>query len=140
MTESPGDPAVASLYVVDTNALIWYLTGHPKLSKRVRTIFEAAGRGETLLIFSAISLAEMYYSDKKFRHFEDFKEVYKVLTSNPAFLFLPFHPEDVLDFEQDSRVPGMHDRIITGLARRLDVPLIASDSEIVAADLVETIW
>ena len=111
-----------------------------QLSNRVRVIFEAAERGETFLAFSAITLAEMYYSDKKFQHFEDFEAVYKALASNSAFLFLPFHPEDVLDFEQDSHVPGMHDRIITGLARRLDVPLIASDPEIVNANLVETIW
>jgi len=138
LTASPND--LQPLYVVDTNALIWYLTGHPRLSKKAGAIFEAAGRGETRLIVSAISVAEMYYSDKKFGHFTDFEEVYRALKSRPEFEFVPFNPDDVLAFDGDAAIPGMHDRIIAGLARRLDAPLIASDPEMVGAKIVETVW
>lgn len=127
-------------YVVDTSALIWYLTDHPKLSKIARTLFEAAERGETRLLVSAITLAEMFYADKKFDLFVDFAALYADLQAHPGYEFVPFYPDDVLDFERDEAVPTMHDRMIAGLARRLSVPLIASDPEIVSADLVETIW
>ncbi|MFZ2358688.1 MAG: hypothetical protein WA040_05030 [Anaerolineae bacterium] len=48
--------AIEQLYVVDTNALIWYLTKHRKLSQTARDIFAAAERGETLIVISSDQL------------------------------------------------------------------------------------
>jgi PIN domain nuclease of toxin-antitoxin system len=138
LTTSPTE--TPSTYVVDTNALIWYLTDHPRLSKQAGAIFEAARRGEAQLIVSAISVAEIYFSDKKFGHFADFAAVYSALKSRPEFEFLSFHPDDVLDFDQDAAVPEMHDRIITGLARRLGVPVLTNDPQIVQSGLVKAEW
>jgi PIN domain nuclease of toxin-antitoxin system len=107
------------------------------LSKQVESIFEAARRGEAQLVVSAISVAEMYFSDKKFEHFTEFAAVYNALKARPEFEFLPFDPDDVLDFDQDAAVPEMHDRIITGLARRLGVPVLTNDSQIVQSGLVK---
>jgi PIN domain nuclease of toxin-antitoxin system len=53
------------LYIVDTHALIWYLTDDRKLGKQASAIFAAAERGETQLVVSAIVVAEMYYANKK---------------------------------------------------------------------------
>jgi PIN domain nuclease of toxin-antitoxin system len=127
-------------YVVDTNVLIWYLTSNPKLSGPARAIFVAAEHGETILILSAITIAELYFSDKKFGHFEDFTSVYEALKTRPEFEIMSFNADDVLDFDRDSGVPEMHDRMIAGLARRLDVPLIASDVQIVKSGVVRTVW
>ena len=138
MTTSPIE--MPPTYVVDTNALIWYLTSHPRLSKQVEAIFEAAGNGEAHLIVSAISIAEMYFSDKKFGHFADFAAVYNALKARPEFELLPVHPDDVLDFDQDAAVPEMHDRIITGLARRLGVPVLTNDPQIIQSGLVTVEW
>ncbi len=48
------------LHVVDTHALIWYLQGNPRLGPQARAIFQAAERGQTRILISAIVLAEMY--------------------------------------------------------------------------------
>jgi PIN domain nuclease of toxin-antitoxin system len=138
LTTSPAE--TPPIYVADTNVLIWYLTNHPKLSKQVEAIFEAARRGEAHLVVSAISVAEMFFSDKKFGHFTDFAAVYSALKARPEFEFVPFHPDDVLDFEQDAAVPEMHDRIITGLARRLGVPVLTNDPLIIQSGLVKVEW
>jgi PIN domain nuclease of toxin-antitoxin system len=128
------------VYVVDTNALIWHLTGHHKLSKAAKAIFEAAKHGETRLVVSSITLAEMFFSDQKYGHFDDFKAVYEELKARPEYEFLPYYPEDVLDLADDSAVPEMHDRMIAGLARRLDVPLVTSDGVIAESGIVRVIW
>jgi hypothetical protein len=47
------------LYVVDTNALIWYLKRDKKLGTEATVVFAAAERGETRLIVSAIVVAEI---------------------------------------------------------------------------------
>jgi hypothetical protein len=53
---------------------------------------------------------------------------------------IDFAPDDVLDFDQDQPIPEMHDRIIVGLARRLDAPLITADAIISSAGVVNVIW
>lgn len=131
---------IESLYVVDTHALIWYLLGDKKLSKHALAIFQAAERGETRLLLPAIVLAELYFANAKHRWFADYQTVYKDILSKRFFRFLPFDHHHVLDFDHDAAVPEMHDRIITGVARRLSAPLITSDPLITAAALVKTEW
>jgi hypothetical protein len=93
---------IESLYVVDTNALIWYLTKDKKLGKQALQIIEAAERGETQLILSAISMAEMYFANAKHGWFADFAQTCHDLMSSPHFQFEAFNVEDVLRFTADA--------------------------------------
>lgn len=131
---------VESLYVADTNALLWYLTNDKKLSKPARVIFDAAERGETRLYISVITLAELYYINQRWHHFADFGKTWNDLKSKPYFRFVAFRPQDVLAFNQVASVPEMHDRIIADLARRLNAPLLTSDPLITAANVVKIVW
>jgi PIN domain nuclease of toxin-antitoxin system len=131
---------IEPLYVLDTHALFWYLTGDVRLSPRVKLLFEAAERGETRMVVSAISIAELYYAHQKRKMATDFAKIYTDLELKPYLRIVPFNAEDVLDFKHDSAVPEMHDRIIVGLTRRLGAPLITLDPQIVAANLVKIVW
>lgn len=81
--------AIESLYVVDTNALIWHLSNDRKLGLRAREIFAAAERGETRLVISAVVMAELYYADQKFGLFADFAALFRRLQLAPHFRFMP---------------------------------------------------
>jgi PIN domain nuclease of toxin-antitoxin system len=131
---------IEPFYVVDTNALIWYLTGSKRLSRDAYAIFKAGEHGETRLIVSAIAIAEMYYSDQKFSLFQDFAAIYQQIRTKPYFRIVPFNGDDVLLFKRDAAVVEMHDRIIAGLARRLNAPLLTSDGQIAASGLVRIVW
>jgi len=135
-TTSPIEPA----YVIDTNALIWSLTQPGKLSDRATAVFEAAKRGETEMIVPAIVIAELFYADKKWKLFEDFVKVYNELKAQPYIRFVSLEADDVLDFVKDNRVPEMHDRIIVGVSRRLNVPLVTVDPVIAASGTVRIEW
>ncbi len=126
--------------MVDTHILLSYLNSDKKLSARTRRIFQAAERGETRIVISAIVVAELFYLDRKHGIFDDFATIYDILRSNPYFQLIAFDPDDVLDFVRDAAIPEMHDRIIAGLARRLDAPLITVDPIITASGLVEVVW
>jgi PIN domain nuclease of toxin-antitoxin system len=128
------------VYVVDTHALIWYLLNDRKLSQRAKTIFQAAEQNQTILILSAMVLAELYYANVKNRWFPDFAKLYEDITSKPYIQFMPVDHTHIPDFMQDAAVPEMHDRIIAGVARRLGAPLISSDPLITAAGIVTIIW
>lgn len=132
--------ALEPLYVVDAHTLIWYLTNDHKLSQLASSIFEAAERGETRLVISAIVLAEMYYANRKNKWFSDFVSTCKQLKTKSYFRFVAVKPDHILDFDRDSGVPEMHDRIIAGLARRLKSPLLSSDPLIRAANIVNIVW
>jgi PIN domain nuclease of toxin-antitoxin system len=127
-------------YVVDTHALIWYLTKDRKLGKQAAEVFRAAERVETAIVISAIVIAEMYHANGKQKLFADFKQTYHDLKVNPQYQFAPVLEHHILDFDQDIAVREMHDRIIVGLARRLNAPLLTLDPKITAANLVRIIW
>jgi PIN domain nuclease of toxin-antitoxin system len=120
--------------------LLWYLTKDKKLSPRASAVFTAAEKGETQIVISAIVIAELFYANEKWRLFNDFAATLRDVLSRPYFQFVHFTAHDVFDFATDRAVREMHDRIIAGLARRLGVPMITADPNIVAANLVEIVW
>jgi PIN domain nuclease of toxin-antitoxin system len=126
-------------YVVDTNALYWYLTGDKKLTESANTVFAGAEQGQTRLYVSVISLAELYWILRKKPLSQTFAQIYSALKEKPYFEFVGFTPDQVLELDHDSAVPEMHDRIITGVARRLKMPLISSDALIKAAAIVTVV-
>lgn len=127
-------------YVSDTHALFWYLSNSAKLGSDASTAFSLAEDGDALIHIPAIVLAELFYLNVKLKKPIDFVEKYKELEQASQFLLTPFDPEDLLDFERDSVVTEMHDRMIVGLARRLGVPLLTVDKNIIESGLVEIIW
>jgi PIN domain nuclease of toxin-antitoxin system len=131
---------IEPLHVVDTHALIWYLQGNLRLGPQARAIFQAAERGQTRILISAIVLAEMYNVNQKHAIFADFPATYRDIVQQPYFRLVPFVSDNVLDFSRDADVPDMHDRIIAGLAKRLGAPLITVDSAIAQAAGIAIIW
>ncbi|MCK6580310.1 MAG: PIN domain-containing protein [Anaerolineae bacterium] len=89
---------IEPIHVVDTHALIWYLLGDRKLSRRALAVFHAAERGETRLIIPSIVLAEMYYANAKNKWFPDYTAVHKDLLGRRFFKFLPF--DNLHDFKR----------------------------------------
>ena len=134
------ETTLEEFYVVDTHTLIWYLTNEKPLGKQAEAIFAAAERGETKLLVSAISIAEMYYANRKHHWFPDFKATYQQLAAKPYFRLIEFKADHALDFDQDANVPEMHDRIIAGLARRINAPLLTVDPLIKATQALRIIW
>lgn len=137
---SSSETSLEPLYVVDTHALIWYLTSNERLGIQASAVFRAAEQGETTLIVSAVVVAELYFANQKYGWFADFTETYQKLREKPYFHFIDFKADDTLDFDRDASVPEMHDRIITGLAKRLDASLITSDSLIKSSNTVKITW
>jgi PIN domain nuclease of toxin-antitoxin system len=132
--------AVEPLYVADTNALYWYLIKDKQLTQNASQIFEAAEQGETRIVISAIVIAELFYLNKKRQVFSDFAQIHHRLRTTPHFQLVDFAPEEVLDFARHPTIPEMHDRIIVGLARRLNAPILTSDRIITASGLVSIVW
>lgn len=129
-----------NFYVADTHSLFWYLIASPRLSVAAKAAFDEAQDGNAQIFISAIVLAELFYLNQKFGLPIDFAETYKKLQSGAQYVLLPLLPDEILDFETDKAVPEMRDRIIVGLARRLDAACLTLDSSITNSGLVKIIW
>jgi len=62
------------------------------------------------------------------------------LTQIAQFVLLPFEPIDTLRFERDKAVPDIHDRIIVGVARRVNAALLTRDEQIIGSGIVAAGW
>lgn len=127
-------------YVADTHALFWYLIASPKLGEKAKQAFNEGVNGNALIYVPVIVLAELFYLNEKAAYPLDFIVEYDRLTSGGQFVFVPFESQDVLDFDKDTAVPEMHDRMIAGVARRLDAICLSRDLAIQSFSSVTTLW
>lgn len=127
-------------YVVDTHALFWYLIASPKLGKKAKQAFLEGANGDALIYVPVIVLAELFFLNEKAHRPMNFAIEYGRLANSSQFVFIPFEPQDVLDFDKDGAVPEMHDRMIAGVARRLDAICLSRDPAIQASTLLTSVW
>jgi predicted nucleic acid-binding protein len=99
-------------YVADTHALFWYLTNSLRLGSGASAAFDEAANGKATIYIPAIVAAELYFLNKKLSNALDFGKEMSVLFQAAQFTFVPFTAIDVLEFDKDSAISEMHDRII----------------------------
>jgi PIN domain nuclease of toxin-antitoxin system len=129
-----------NLYVADTHALFWYLINSVSLGANARLAFDEADDDQALIYIPAIVMAELYYLNEKKGRPLDFQAKYARLVQSKQFVLLAFYPSHVLDFDACSAVTEMHDRIIVGVASRLNATLLTRDAEITSSGVVATVW
>lgn len=127
-------------YVVDTHALFWYLVASPRLGTKAKAVFNEGVKGEALIYVPAIVLAELFFLNEKAGRPLDFAVEYGRLSNGSQFVFMPLEPQDVLEFDLNTAVPEMHDRMIAGVARRLNAVCLSRDPAIRNFVLVNTLW
>lgn len=127
-------------YVTDTHALFWYLTHDKRLGRKANEAFQKAAKGEAIIWIPTIVMAELFWILEKQDRTNVFFELFEKLETAQQFEFIDFTITDVLLFEQLASIPEMHDRIIAGVAKKLDVPCLTKDEEILQGNLVKTIW
>ena len=129
-----------NLYVADTHTLFWYFTASPSLGSQALAAFDEAKRGQALVYIPAIVLAELYFLNEKKNRPIDYSTTFALLVQSAQFVLLPFEPIDTLDFDNDTAVSDIHDRIIVGVARRLGAILLTRDAQIARSGVVATQW
>lgn len=127
------------VYVADTHALLWYLVRSPRLGPRAIRIFNEGESGRVRILVPTIVLAELYYANLKWGPFFEFADAIALVQSAGQFEILPLSIEDVLAFAREEGVKEMHDRIIAGVARRHEAPLLSRDRDITASG-VRVVW
>ncbi|HXP91087.1 MAG TPA: type II toxin-antitoxin system VapC family toxin [Fibrobacteria bacterium] len=128
------ESGASSGFVLDTHALIWFLTGDPRLKKSVLHSLEAATTSEGLFI-PAISIWEIGMLEAKGRISiaGGASAWVRRALQLPGLLLAPLHPEISLSA---ASLPDFHgdpaDRMIVATSIYLGFPLATADQKIKA--------
>ncbi|MBI1745474.1 MAG: PIN domain-containing protein [Acidobacteria bacterium] len=129
-------------FVIDTHALLWYLTADPRLGPQARSALQ---NPDHEIIIPAIVLAEALFivehgkSPAAIAHLWDF-----VLRSRNV-TFYPLDLSVLKKTEALKNIPEMHDRQIVGTILVLqethaELVLLTKDERITQSGLVKTAW
>lgn len=136
---------MASSYVLDTHALLWYLEGNRKLGKRAHA---AIASPENHLILPIIVLAEAgIIIDQHRTKIPSIPKLLDVLDTDPRFEVIPLtlkifrrslYPDVV-------QVSELHDRLIVATALYLidmgvEVKLLTRDENMTESGLLPILW
>ncbi len=126
-------------YIVDTHALLWYLTSDRKLTSAARKAIDRRRDPDVSVLISAISIAELYYVNQKAGRTLDVSAQLERL-ERAGFELVPFESADVAFFERLAGIPEMHDRIIAALALRRGASLVTRDAILAEHAGVPVVW
>ena len=136
---------MASKYIIDTHALIWYLEGNPRLGLQAKTIMNAANSD---MVFPLIALAEAAILIQKGRiHIPTVGDLLADIAGDDRIEIYPL-TFDIFERSltaEGLKIPELHDRFIvsTGLhLQDLDhrVSILTRDQSITMAGVLSVIW
>ena len=127
--------------VVDTHALVWYLSGQERrLSARARRAFSAAERGRARIHVPVAVLMEVVLLEQLGRLRISYGELREQFALRPGFPVEATTPEDVDEARGLGALPDPFDRLIAGTAIRLGLRLMTQDELVTTSKRVPTFW
>ncbi len=130
------------MFVADTHALLYYtLNKKRRLGRRARRLFEKAERGDLLIHVPSIALWEvaLLLKQQYLLMPQRFDHWCRSLESSQGFSIVPLEWMDV-DEARTMPFSDPFDCLLVGTAKRMTLPLIPKDDNIVSSGLVDTIW
>jgi PIN domain nuclease of toxin-antitoxin system len=132
--------------LLDTQAWLWSVLDHPRLSRRVRAALNAVPPEEPIGL-SAISLKEASWHLARGRvvvneSFGPWELWLRAAASSPFLQVLPLTVDIAIESEQlgGSFPPDPADRLIVATARVHDLTLVTSDRPIRKSGAARTFW
>lgn len=130
-------------FVLDTHAVLWYLTSSPQLSPpALRAIRAAAAHGQTCLV-SAMTVVEATYLSEKGRIAASQLNLLIAALTDPQgnleIAPLDFVVAQFLAKNPRDQVPDLPDRVIAATALAFGLPLVTRDGDIRSSGIA-TIW
>jgi len=130
---------LASEFAVDTMALVLRIEKR-KMGQTAKSIFSSMESGNTLLHVPAMVLAEILYHSEKGRIDCSLSDVADYIKKHPGCQIFLFNFAVSEATAQITDIRELHDRLIAGTARLLNLELITNDPIIQASSFVKTTW
>lgn len=126
--------------VIDTHALVWYLSDPKRLGKKARRHLSAVDRGRAKVLIPAIVLVELALVREAGRRVIGPVEVEAATAANANLEVLPLDLAQSREFVLLGSCADPFDRMILAAARVVGVPLVTADERIASSGLAKTMW
>lgn len=126
-------------YVTDTMAIVSYL-GKRKLPISVKQLFQNADVGLAQIYVPSIVFVEIGYLFEKGRIDVSLSDVLEHLSAFSNYSEKSLSIEVIVESYTITDIPELHDRLISGTAKFLNLELITNDPIIQASSFVKTVW
>ena len=126
-------------YVIDTQTLVSYMGKRKGINKKATTILERADRGESIVIIPAVVIFEIGYLNEKKRIPVSIHDVEKIIAMAVNYQEEKLSIEIIKATFEITDIPELHDRLIAGTGRYLDVPVITNDPVILKSKYVRCV-
>jgi PIN domain nuclease of toxin-antitoxin system len=133
---------VAVIYVLDTHALLWFLTGSPRLGPGARAVLEDHN---VRLVLPVIALAEACWLIERGRVSLTAEQLLSAIDQDPRIELVALDRDLVARTVSLTTVGEMHDRQIVAVAvllreRGSAACVLTRDENITASGVVPVLW
>ncbi len=129
----------ASEFVTDTIGLVLRIERR-KLGPTVKSIFDSVESGNATVYVPTLVFAEILYLSEKRRISISLRDMADYLKQYQNYKEYPMSFTVVESAAQITDIRELHDRLIAGTARLLNLDLITNDPIIQASAFVRTVW
>lgn len=126
-------------YVIDTQALIKFLNGVKVINNTVDQILKKADAGENIIIIPSVVIFEVAYLHEKKKVPVSITDIENILDGSLNYLEEPLSLNIIKAAFEIKDIPELHDRLIAGTARQLDLPILTNDPVIISSAFVECV-
>jgi len=111
-----------------------------KLGPTAKSIFDSVESGSATVSIPTLVFAEILYLSEKQRISLSLRSVTDYLNQFPSYKEYPLSLAVIQSAAQITDIPELHDRLIAGTARFLNLELITNDPTVQASTFVKTVW
>lgn len=130
---------LASEFVTDTMGLVLRIDKR-RLPPTTKSIFDSTEVGETIVHVPTSVFAEILYLSEKQRITVSLNTVTSYFKQYSHYKEYPMNIDVIHSAAQITDIPELHDRLIAGTARHLNLELISNDPVIQTSNFVRTVW
>lgn len=127
-------------YIVDTHALLWFMTQDKRLSSKAHDILCRVQEGKCEGIIPTIVLAELASIVEKKKARANIDEIIQKINQIPSFLISVFDFKTFEEMRKVSPTLELHDRIIIATARLYRAEVLTKDGAVKKLGEVGVVW
>lgn len=126
--------------VLDTHALVWWLTRPERLGKQALKVLRAVDRGRAVAFVPSIVGVELSLLVEAGRIRFGVAELQAALERSSHLQLLPHDVAQTVEFSLLRALDDPFDRMIAAAARATHRPLVTADQRLAESGLVDALW
>ena len=123
-------------YVIDTQALIKFLNGQKVINDKINEILKKAEEGKKIIFIPSVVLFEIGYLHEKGKVPISLKDIEDIVNNSINYVEERLSMSIIKTAFEIKDIPELHDRLIAGTAKHLNLPLITNDPIILKSESV----